>query len=247
MKLEERLEAMAQVMRHMVHDVNNALAPITLSADALLEGEPSLSDRGKRFAKSIQGATGAVERMFDRLRSFYRDAGEDELAMVDLCPVLRQVADLAGPLRAASPATAAAPIRTRLAAMGALPPVAANEGEVRDALINLLQNSMEAMPRGGTILVSGVTEGSDLVLSVRDDGLGMNGEQLAHCVEPFATTKGKPGTGLGLAMVHGVMRRHGGRLEIESAPGKGTTVRLRFPLQRGQASATGSTGSAPRS
>jgi CheY-like chemotaxis protein len=118
----------------------------------------------------------------------------------------------------------------------ALPRLPGIESEVRQALVNLIINAVDAMPRGGTVTLrsrrlSPVREQPWVCLEVCDTGIGMDEETRGRCLEPFYSTKGLRGTGLGLAMVYGVMERHQGRIEIESAPGVGTTIRLVFPVQ----------------
>jgi CheY-like chemotaxis protein/anti-sigma regulatory factor (Ser/Thr protein kinase) len=127
------------------------------------------------------------------------------------------------------------------------------EGEIRDAITNLIFNAVDAMPEGGTLTLrtrllaadSGATDinSTDLVqLEVSDSGIGMDEDTRRRCLEPFYTTKGERGTGLGLSMVYGMVQRHSAELDIESAPGKGTTIRLTF-----RASAHVSPSAAPRS
>jgi CheY-like chemotaxis protein len=113
------------------------------------------------------------------------------------------------------------------------------ESEVREALTNLILNAVDAIPNGGTITVRtrvGSRGGSDtpthVLLEVSDTGIGMDEETRKRCLEPFFSTKGKRGTGLGLAMVYGVMERHLGQIEIESEPGQGTVIKLIFPIRR---------------
>src|SRR4029078_12657165 len=106
------------------------------------------------------------------------------------------------------------------------------ENEIRDALTNLVFNAVDAMPEGGTIEIRTVSIPGLVELDVRDTGIGMDEETRRRCLEPFFTTKGKRGTGLGLAMVYGIAQRHAIEIDIVSAPGKGTTFRLTFPLQR---------------
>jgi CheY-like chemotaxis protein len=102
-------------------------------------------------------------------------------------------------------------------------------GELREALLNLVQNALDAMAGGGTLRIETVFTPTEASVSVRDTGVGMSAEVRERAFEPFFTTKGVNGTGLGLAEVYGIARRHRGRAEIESAPGEGTTVRLVFP------------------
>jgi CheY-like chemotaxis protein len=112
--------------------------------------------------------------------------------------------------------------------------------DIRDALTNLIFNAVDAMPEGGTLTLrtravpgpgaAGERESATLVrLEVCDTGVGMDEETKRRCLEPFFTTKGERGTGLGLAMVYGMVQRHSAEIEIESEPGKGTTTRLVFP------------------
>jgi CheY-like chemotaxis protein len=108
------------------------------------------------------------------------------------------------------------------------PDVLGVESEMRDAVTNLILNAVDAMPAGGTVTVRSRAVAQLAVVEVIDNGIGMDEQARAHCLEPFFTTKGERGTGLGLAMVYGTLQRHGGEIEIESAPGQGTTVRLLF-------------------
>ena len=113
--------------------------------------------------------------------------------------------------------------------------VTIDDSEIREALINLVFNAVDAMPDGGTLTIRtkaalGQAEKWQAEVEVTDTGIGMGEETRRRCLEPFFTTKGERGTGLGLAMVYGVMQRHHADIEMESAIGQGTTVRLRFPV-----------------
>jgi len=121
------------------------------------------------------------------------------------------------------------------------------EHEIRDALTNLIFNAVDALPQGGTIEVRTSLLNSDAAnqqvrLEVSDSGIGMDEQTRRRCLEPFFTTKGERGTGLGLAMVYGMAQRHGAELQIDSQPGRGTTVRTLFPIG---AAAAGDTGRVP--
>jgi CheY-like chemotaxis protein/anti-sigma regulatory factor (Ser/Thr protein kinase) len=115
-----------------------------------------------------------------------------------------------------------------------LPGIMGAEGEIRDALTNLLFNAVDAMPEGGTLTLrtQSIRSAPDVQLVsvvVSDDGIGMDEETRRRCLEPFFTTKGERGTGLGLAMVYGMVQRHSAEFAIDSAPGRGTSVTLTFP------------------
>ena len=123
-----------------------------------------------------------------------------------------------------------------------LPPIVGIESELRDALTNLIFNAVDAMPTGGALTLrahlqqppaegsraSGESEPQRVLVEVADQGIGMDDDTRRRCLEPFFTTKGDRGTGLGLAMVYGAMQRHNADIEIESAPRRGTVVRLSF-------------------
>jgi CheY-like chemotaxis protein len=102
-------------------------------------------------------------------------------------------------------------------------------GELREALLNLVQNALDAMVGGGTLTLRTATTDTEVRLEVGDTGSGMSAEVRDRAFEPFFTTKGRGGTGLGLSEVYGIVKRHRGQAQIESMPGKGTTVRLVFP------------------
>jgi CheY-like chemotaxis protein/anti-sigma regulatory factor (Ser/Thr protein kinase) len=112
-----------------------------------------------------------------------------------------------------------------------LPTIMGVEAEIREALTNLIFNATDAMPGGGTLSVrTGIAaDAAEAYVEVSDTGVGMDEDTRRRCMEPFFTTKGARGTGMGLAMVYGVVQRHGAEIGIESAPGAGTTVRLTFP------------------
>ncbi len=120
-----------------------------------------------------------------------------------------------------------------------LPAVRGSESEIRDALINLVFNAVDAMANGGvmTIRTRRFEEragAAQAVVEVGDSGVGMNEETRRRCMEPFFTTKGERGTGLGLAMVYGMAQRHGATFEVESEPGVGTTMRMHLSAERGR-------------
>jgi len=132
-------------------------------------------------------------------------------------------------------------IRSRTELAPDLPEVSGIESEIREALVNLILNAVDAMPEGGTLTVrtgaaeraAGLEETSAwsrVHLEVTDSGVGMDEETRRRCLEPFFTTKGERGTGLGLAMVYGMVQRHRAEIEIESMVGTGTTVRLSFAV-----------------
>jgi CheY-like chemotaxis protein len=116
--------------------------------------------------------------------------------------------------------------------------------------VNLVLNAVDALPAGGTIVLTAATRASETVVEVRDDGVGMPPDVQARLFEPFFTTKGTRGTGLGLTMVRTAIERHDGKVEVESVQGRGTTFRLRLPVapsgQRSDGPASGPTSAGSR-
>jgi len=229
---QERLRALGQMASGIAHDINNAISPVALYTEALLEHE-QLSDRARGHLEIIQRAVDDVAQTVSRMGEFYRmREPQASLVPVDLNKLVPQVIDLTRARWAdmALQRGAAIDVRTELAA--SLPPIAAVESQIRDALVNLVFNAVDAMPQGGPLTIRTCSapgaKARAVHLEVLDGGIGMDEDTRRRCLEPFFTTKGQRGTGLGLAMVYGVAQRHGAILEIESEPGKGTLVRLIF-------------------
>lgn len=230
MEKQRRLEAMGQIASGITHDINNTLVPLKLYAEALLDREEGLGERARRYLGLIKKAADDIEHVTDRLRSFYKGSDFTDLESVSLPAVLSDVRDMTRPRWKDAANRDGVSIDFVITVGDGLPEVSANASELREALMNLVFNSVDAMPRGGTISLSAKAAGDqDVVVEVRDDGEGMSKEVLDRCMEPFFSTKGVRGTGLGLAEVYGSMRRFGGSVEIESALGKGTVVRLSLP------------------
>jgi signal transduction histidine kinase/ActR/RegA family two-component response regulator len=238
---QERLRALGQMASGIAHDINNAMSPAALYAESLLEQEKDLSPEGRKHLEIIQRAIDDAAQTVDRMREFYRER-EPQLSQVriDLNRLVPQVTELARARWSDMPQQRGIEIQLRhdLASGPAL--VLGVESEIREALLNLIFNAVDAMPDGGILTVRtrtagplpGAGEGSSLQaasVEVADTGVGMNEQTRTRCTEPFFTTKGERGTGLGLAMVYGVARRHSADLEIDSTVGKGSTVRLSFP------------------
>jgi nitrogen-specific signal transduction histidine kinase/CheY-like chemotaxis protein len=235
---QERLRALGQMASGLAHDLNNSLTPIIGYSDFLLEGHSGLSEESKKYMQCIRDAAGDIVRMVERLREFYRRREELEpFERVDLNTLVKQVIEAMRPQWLDAPQTQGLVIKVETQLAKNLPEILGNESELRKALGQLILNAIDALPEGGTIRlttrpadpdVSTVDPSSAVILECRDDGLGMDETVQQRCLEPFFTTKAPRGTGLGLAMVYGITRRHDASLEIESAPGYGTTVRLIF-------------------
>jgi len=236
---QERLRALGEMASGIAHDINNAISPIALYTESLLEREPGLSERARGYLRIIQTAIEDVAETVARMREFYR-AREAELVLsqVGCNRLIEQVVNLTRARWSDQPQQRGLVIQLHTDLAEHLPDIMGSEVEIRDALTNLIFNAVDAMPDGGTLtlrtrVVSSGPPGSantvrQVTVEVSDTGVGMDEETRRRCLEPFYTTKGERGTGLGLAMVYGMVQRHSAELEIDSALRRGTTVRLIF-------------------
>ena len=224
---DRRLAAVGQLAAGVMHDVNNALNPIMAAAYLLemnADNPAAVRDYAARIARAAE--TGAATAA--RVGRFIRQepllgARED---VVDLSVMVEEVVAMTRPLWQERAKGGVIKLDQRLAPDVMVRGIA---GELREALLNLVQNALDAMTGGGTLRIVTLVTAAEASVAVSDTGTGMSAEVRERAFEPFFTTKGVNGTGLGLAEVYGIARRHRGRAEIESAPGEGTTVRLMFP------------------
>lgn len=230
---QERLKALGQMASGIAHDINNAISPVSLYTESLLEREPNLSDRARNYLTTIQRAIEDVATTVARMREFYREREiQLTLARVDVNKTVQQVVELTQPRWSDLPQQRGVMVELNTELAASLPDIMGAENEIRDALTNLIFNAVDAMPNGGTLSMrtSNIVGDTERVsIDVTDTGVGMDEDTRRRCLEPFYTTKGERGTGLGLAMVYGMVQRHSAELVIDSAPGCGTTIRLIFP------------------
>ncbi len=246
---QERLRALGQMASGIAHDINNAISPIALYTESMLEHESGLSAEGRARLVTIQRAIDDVAQTVGRMREFYRPQDlKRQRANVELNALAQQVIELTRARWSDQPQRRGVMIELKAELAPELPEIVGAEHEIRDAITNLIFNAVDASPDGGVITVrsslltrdaeDGITARS-VLLEVSDSGIGMDEETRRRCLEPFFTTKGERGTGLGLAMVFGMAQRHGATLEIDSRPGRGTTIRLLFPVTSGATATTG--------
>lgn len=231
---QERLRALGKMAGGIAHDFDNALIPILGYAELLIERPELLSDRATALQylglmrRAAKDATGVVER----LREFYRQRDETEMfEPVDLVAALSEAVSMTQPTWRDAALADGRQVTVKQAYQP-VPLIACHGGDIREAAANLLLNAVDALPEGGRIVVRAYQEEQNAVFEVEDNGIGMTEEVRARCMEPFVTTKGKHGTGLGLAMVYGIVQRHHGSIQIESKVGEGSLIRVRLPFVR---------------
>jgi PAS domain S-box-containing protein len=234
---QERLKALGQMASGISHDIGNALVPLLAYAE-LLEEHPD--PKVREWGRQIGMAAEDIMHIVQRLRAFYRPRDPNEvLEPVDLNEIVRQVVDLTKPRWYDMPQREGITIDMSIELDENLPTIGGIAAELREALTNLIFNAVDAIvAKGGTegtITIRTGRRNGFVFLEVTDTGIGMDEETKRRCMEPFFTTKGEKGSGLGLMMVYGTMQRHEGQIEIESELGKGTTFRLLFPLREAEA------------
>lgn len=239
-----RLRALGELAGGVAHDLNQYLSLVAgygeLALEALGRPTPDIESARDSIVTMIRGALNGGETV-RRLLLFARPTPEGPPRAVDLADVLREVAKLTAPRWRDEAQQRGRPISVELEVEGDVT-IHGWAGDLRETFANLLLNAIDALPEGGTIRLTARAQGGEVTAEVADTGIGVPPQHLDRLFEPFFSTKGEGGSGLGLAIVYGIVERHGGRISVESAPGRGTTFRLSFPPAAPAALSTGDSG-----
>ena len=234
MAQSEKLRALGQMASGIAHDLNQSLMLVAsysdLARQAIVQDPPNVTELENLLATVTQAAVDGGESV-KRLLLFTRARSEHDGELVDLYSLVRDAAQLAAPRWRDAPQAEGRPVSLQIEAEHHST-IHGSPARLRELLTNLIFNAVDALPNGGTILVRVVVEDEQGIVEVTDSGVGMSAEVQERMFEPFFTTKGHGGTGLGLAMVFGIVEQHGGRIEVRSALGLGTTLRISFPLAK---------------
>ena len=206
--------------------------PILTFSELLLHRPEILRDKAKtnEYLALISTAAQDAANMVSRLREFYRSPDDDGFVPVNLKDLVAQAISLTQVKWKDEAQAHSVSIEMR-ADLQDVPPIMGSPSELREMLCNLILNAVDAMPHGGTISLRTQKKGVDkMTVEVQDTGVGMSDEVRKRCLEPFFTTKGKFGTGMGLAMAYGTVLRHNGTLDIESERRQGTTFVITLPI-----------------
>jgi signal transduction histidine kinase len=228
---DERLEAMADFAVGITHEVNNVLNTI-LTAAYLVEASAADERSVREYAGRIADGVTAATTKLAPLRHFLRQEPMDDASAenVDLPVAVADVLEQTSRLweqRDAAPGIKV----TRTLEPGTT--IRGSGADLRVVIRNLVYNAVDAMPSGGSIAIHAFARDDAAVVEVRDTGVGMTPAVRARAFEPYFSTKeGRRGSGLGLSEVYGIVKRHRGITQIDSEPGRGTVVRLLFPLAR---------------
>ena len=235
-QLEERLrqsqkmEAIGQLAGGVAHDFNNVLQAMLNTVELLGAGsaEPEQTERLIAELRTQVRHGSALPRQL--LLFARREVSKPE--QLDLNEVVSAALDLLRRLLRDN-------VRLRLELAGEPLPITADRGQLEQVLANLVVNACDAMPDGGRLAVRSGRAGAEVWFEVEDEGIGIPEGLQARIFEPFFTTKGgEGGTGLGLSVVHGIAAQHGGRIEVRSHEGAGSTFRFSLPLRAGLPAAT---------
>ena len=235
----ERLHAVGELAAGVAHHLNNIMTVILGNVQLTLNDilPPAVIVRLRSTERAVLDATEVVRRM----ASFSRSEPLDESQEVDLNQVASDVLELTRARWQDEAQVHGLAIRARLEG-GRIPSVKGDPTALREVLLNLVLNAVDALPSGGDILVLTWAAEGMVYCSVGDNGVGMTPDVRQRALEPFFTTKGFRCRGLGLSVSYGIVQRHHGTLSLDTADGHGTTVTIALPAVSGDASTTGAAG-----
>jgi PAS domain S-box-containing protein len=229
----EKLRALGQMASGVAHDLNQSLGMVVghseLALRAVEQGGAQPADLRDSLNAVLRAAMDGADSV-KRLLTFVRTAPEGEVEEAEVASVLREVAQLTAPRWRDAAQAEGRPISLHVEVDGDTT-IAASPASLREALTNLVFNAVDALPSGGVIRLRARRCGERVEVEVTDSGIGMSPDVQRRIFEPFFTTKGERGTGLGLSMVFAIVQRYGGRIDVQSTPGRGTTFRLLFPAR----------------
>ena len=230
----DKLRALGELAAGVAHNLNNSLTVIQGRAQLLLM-RSGADDPKKKSLEVITQAVGDCSQTLRRLLDFSRRNATRATAPVDLSELVTSSVEIARPKWQAESSNKTGSIDVRVNAPG---PVMAmgDSSELREVVLNLIFNAVDAMTQGGVIEIGTGVDGASAKFWVADNGAGMVPEVVARIFEPFYSTKGERGTGLGLSASHGIIENHGGDIKVTSEVGKGTRFEVVLPLYQPGAS-----------
>ncbi|HKG98468.1 MAG TPA: ATP-binding protein, partial [Pyrinomonadaceae bacterium] len=236
----QKMAALGELSFGVAHNVNNTLTGILGRAQLILRNsnDPAKIEAGlELIIKSAEDGAHIIRRIQD----FARQRPSREFEVISIAELLKDACEMTRPRWEAR--SEFAPIRFALHA-DCKAHVRGDPVELREVLVNMIYNAIDAMPSGGEVRVSTQENRERVVVHITDTGTGMGPDVKQRLFDPFFTTKGKAGTGVGLAVSFGIIRRHEGSIEVDSEPGRGTTFKISLPkvmLESPEAEDTGFT------
>src|SRR6476661_6761987 len=225
----EKLSALGELASGVAHDFNNTLTGI-LGRAQLLQRTDDLEKIQRGLDIIIKTAEDGAKTV-KRIQDFARQRRDHNFELVSIDQILMDASEITRP-RWKNCAEASNIHITLDLQIGSNAMVMGDDSELREVLVNMVFNAIDAMPEGGTLTLSSRAEDEKVILKVVDTGVGMYPEVRSRIFDPFFTTKGKAGLGLGLAVSFGIIRRHGGTIEVESRYGHGSEFRITLPVKQ---------------
>jgi len=225
----EKLSALGELASGVAHDFNNTLSGILGRAQLLQRtDDPEKIKSGLEIIiKTAEDGAKTVKRIQD----FARQRRDHNFELVSIDQILMDASEITRP-RWKNCAEASNIHITLHLHIESNAMVMGDDSELREVLVNMVFNAIDAMPEGGTLSLTTRVAGDSVIIKVMDTGVGMYPEVRSRIFDPFFTTKGTAGLGLGLAVSFGIIRRHGGNIEVESQYGKGTEFRITLPVAK---------------
>lgn len=227
MERAEKLRVLGEMASGVIHDINNMLGAI-LGRAQLVRMKTDVEEI-KRHVEHIEMIALQAGETVKRLQDFTRQGHRSDLQTVDLNAVIADAMEVTRH-RWETQAQERGIFYTIDTELGEGTTVSAIHSEMVDAVANMVLNALDAMPSGGPLHLSTTRRDGSCYLVIRDEGIGMTPEQTANVFSPFYTTKGDEGTGLGLAVVYGIVKRHNGEVHVESTPGQGSRFTISLPF-----------------
>ena len=224
----EKMAALGELSFGVAHNVNNTLTGILGRAQLLLRTKDAekISSGIEMIVKSAEDGAHIIRRIQD----FARRQPSRKFQAVSVAGLMKDVCEMSRPRWESQ--DDGPPIRLALVA-DCTASVLGDAVELREVIVNVIYNAIDAMPSGGEIRMSSQEANGRVVLTIADNGTGMTPEVKSRLFDPFFTTKGRGGTGMGMAVSFGIIRRHNGSIDVESEPGRGTTFRISLPVAEG--------------
>ncbi len=223
----EKLRALGEMAGGVAHDFNNVLSIILGRAQLALDGveDPKL----KKSLHAIEQAALDAAKTVRRLQEFTRVRTDTDFEQVDVSNLVRSALQMVEPRLRENREKDGVDIEVSVD-LNTVNSVWGDTAELREALLNIIFNAIDAMPEGGRLNIKARQEDNQVVLSIADTGAGIPDKMIANVFDPFFTTKGPDGMGLGLSITYGIITRHGGNVDVESSLGNGSTFYVRLPL-----------------
>ena len=216
----DQMKAVATLAAGLAHEIKNPLASIKTFTESL-DGHYSNPEFRKKFKRIVGGEVERINLIVQQLLEFAKPV-PPKLMPLEVAQVVDDTLEFLGGEFVKRQVAVNRRYDAKVRILG-------DPQQLKQVFLNLVLNSLDAMNGHGKLDVQTAVEGSDLVASIADNGSGIAPKDLPHVFEPFYTTKSN-GTGLGLAVVHGIVKEHGGRIQIQSQAGQGTTMRLYLPI-----------------